>query len=646
MQVTIKSIQLLNFKGIRNLKFDFGKITNISGDNGTGKSTVFDAFTWLLFGKNSNDDKDFNIKTLDEHNNPIHRLEHIVSAQIEIDGKVIDFKRVYKEKWVKKKGEEVQEFSGHETLFFVDDVPLSQTEYKSRVDFILNESIAKMITSPTYFNSLKWQERRKVLETMAGSITNEEVAGSNQSFKDLLVLIGGEDLDKYKKKISAKKALLKESLSKIPTRIDEAKLSMPEAADYTQIEKRIEELNLEIKEVEGKLEDKTKAFETEYQAIQNKQSELHQLKMKLSDAEGRNKYSKQEQLTDIGEQIRLAENSISTAKGSQTSNENQIKAWQAEIDRLIQANNILRDDWTKENARTLEIDVNSFNCPTCKQSLPESEIELKRSQFTENFNNDKKGKLDRINATGATNKAEIEKLKQKIKDLEEFNVSLATSVNESEAILSSLKQSKVEVENSPVVDTEEIVSLRKEIEGFIIPGTPIVDNAELKSKRQDLQNELLRQRSSLSTRDQRQKIESRIKDLEQEEQTQSQELASLEREEFTIAEFSKAKIETIESRINGKFNIVKFKMFESQINGGESETCECLVNGVPYSDVNTAGKIQAGIDIINALSKHNNINAPIFIDNRESIVRIPDCDSQIINLIVKVGSPLEATIIQ
>ena len=98
--------------------------------------------------------------------------------------------------------------------------------------------------------------------------------------------------------------------------------------------------------------------------------------------------------------------------------------------------------------------------------------------------------------------------------------------------------------------------------------------------------------------------------------------------------FRKAQIEHIEERINGMFRVVRWKMFETQINGGEVETCECTIDGVPFSDLNTAGKINAGLDIINAIQQCDGITAPVFIDNRESVTEIADLDGQIVNLIV------------
>lgn len=141
-------------------------------------------------------------------------------------------------------------------------------------------------------------------------------------------------------------------------------------------------------------------------------------------------------------------------------------------------------------------------------------------------------------------------------------------------------------------------------------------------------------KTQLNTKGSKEKTENRITELGDQEKKLAQELANLEGTEFCIEQFQKAKMDTLEERINGRFSIVRFKMFEQQVNGGQSETCTTLIEGVPYADANTASKIAAGLDIINTLSDHYGVTAPIFIDNRESIIHIPESKSQIINLIV------------
>lgn len=640
MKIQLKSITLLNFKGLRNFHADFAHITNIQGDNGTGKTTIFDAFTWLLFGKNSEDAKDFNIKTLDANNQPIHKLSHEVQATLSVDGRDMTFRRCYREKWTTKKGSPIEEFTGHVSEYYVDDVPLAQKEFQSRVDFLMNESIAKMITNPLYFNSLKWQDRRGVLEAMAGPITDNELTAGNEDFTNLLKQIGGETLTNFKKKIAAKKSKIKDELIEFPGRIDEVKRNMPEPVDIQGTQNAISGVEAEIKGIDEAIENKAKALELEFKKIQQKQKELNELHTELNNAQYENNSEKEQRLQELNQLIRQTESKLSADRREVENLQNQIAGHKATIERLHIHNTSLRNDWNNENAKTLTIDEHALNCPTCKQALPEEQRANTVETLTKNFNDSKARKLAEITAQGTTNKEEIAKREKQIEEIEKQIGLIQSQVNQNETLLPGIKSNRDKIQSEPVVESARVIEVKKKIEAFEMPQAPVIDNEELKQRKAALQKDLDALKAKLQVKGQIEKAEARIAELETQEKAMAQELADLEKTEFTIAQFSKAKIEAIESRINGKFKMVKFKMFEQQINGGESEACECMVNGVPYSDVNTAGKINAGIDIINALTAHYGISAPIFIDNRESVIELLPCESQIINLIATANMPL------
>lgn len=643
MKIHILNMRLLNFKGIRNLNLEFNDETTITGDNATGKTTVFDAFTWAMFGKNSSDAKDFNIKTLDELNRPIHKLDHEVEVVLQINDKQVKLKRTLREKWVKKRGSETSEFTGHETEFFIDDVPLSQNEYKSRIDFYLREELAKMITNPLYFNQMKWQDRRTVLEAMAGEITNEEIAGSNQTFINLVARLGDASLIDFKKKSGAKKKLIKDSLEQIPTRIDELKNAMPEVKDFDSLEIQVKEKQAAIQKVEDDIEDKSLLYKTQFEIIQLDQQKLNNLKLKLNKAESENKNSKQTLLSEIDSKIRLSESELRNDNSLLISTGKDIVINASRIETLNKENEALREKWEAENAKQLEIEEGEFNCPTCEQKLPQAQLATKKETLTKNFNADKTKRLNEISMSGKNNKARIEELEKSNQASELEKEIISKRIEANNTILADLKAERLTVETQPVMESNEVVELKKLIDGFKIDEAPKIDNTELKNKKQAITLEIDALKNQLADKEQIKKITNRIAELEAEEKKLSQELADLERTEFTIDAFSKAKIEMIESRINGKFNLVRFKMFETQINGGEVECCECMVKGVPYADINTASKINAGIDIINALTEHYKVNAPIFIDNRESIIKILPCKSQIINLVAMKDKKLTVT---
>ena len=260
MEIKILNLKLRNFKGVKELEINFDcKNTNIYGANATGKTTVFDAFKWLFFDKDSNDRKDFNIKTLDSNNNPIHFLEHEVEATLIIDGIDTTFKKVLQEKWVKKRGQTEQEFSGHETNYWIDEVPVKKKDYEEKINSLIPESLFKLITDPSYFNNqLKWTERRELLINISGAnISDDEILDSKEEFKILKNNLDGRSIDDYKKVVQAKIKDLNKQKETIPVRIDELTntLITEHEIDYEKIEKEKAEYNQQLQAIELEMTD-------------------------------------------------------------------------------------------------------------------------------------------------------------------------------------------------------------------------------------------------------------------------------------------------------------------------------------------------------------------------------------------------------
>ena len=642
MQITIQWLSLTNFKGIRNLKVDFGKtITNISGGNATGKTTIFDAFTWLLFGKNSDDAKDFNVKTLDANNKPLHKLSHEVEGLLTADGREIRFRKCYKEKWVKKRGAAEEEFTGHETEYYVDDVPLSQKEYQARVDFIMNETVAKMVTNPLYFNSLKWQERRTILESLIPSITDAAIASGNDAFTQLIAEIGNETIINFKKKIAAQKNRIKDSLSNIPPRIDELQRSKPTPVDYKAMKVVIKQKEKAMLAVEQEIEDSSKAYDSEFAKILELQQHKNKLQLELSNEESELSRKNKMIISQYEIMIEKLNYEIAECRKDEISSLAKINEVKRQSQEINEANDKLRGEWSLANARQLILDDNSLNCPTCHQALPDEQRNNTVNKLTKNFNESKQNELNRISQIGKQNKAIIESNTTMIDDLNLRINKIKSTIEQHQIDLSKTKDALNLARVNTLQESPRIDELKAAIKAIVIPKSPVVDVDSLKQKRNELRSSIRELNQQLALEGELQRIESRIKQLTTEEQMMAQDLADLERKEYLISEFTKAKIDAIEKQINEKFSLVKFKMFEQQINGGETEACECMVNGVPFSDLNTASKINAGVDIINVLSAHYNVIAPIFIDNRESVNSIIETKSQLINLIVSKENNLK-----
>lgn len=641
-QIEIKQIHLLNFKGVRNLLVDFvGDVTTISGDNGTGKTTIFDAFTWVLFGKDSDDRKAFNVKTLDKDGNPIEKLPHEVTATFVVDNQVVTIRRCFNEKWQKRRGSAVEEFTGHEEERFINDVPYSVKDFTSKInELFCSEEIFKLITSPFAFNGLKTDKQRNILTTMIGEISDAEIANGYIDFQELLQNLQGKTLDEYRKEITAKKRVIKTEITTIPSRIDEQKRNVIDvntniiAEEANKLEQRLSEINAQLTDIVNAEEASNKAISEQYDVIRGKERELNDLKIKVTT-------DVMQEYNDTMQRISIINGKIDLVKADSDRKQAMIARYKEIIENCNQRRNELIATWKSINAESLVFDDNEFICPTCKRPFDEGEIAIRKAEMIENFNEDKTRRLARNNELGKQNNEDKVKAENAVKELQ-------LGIEDNSAEIAGLLQSLPKTVEKPNIDlaianNEEIKALQAEIDNLrqqVTAPTTNESKQQLISERDSINAVLRESQRQLAMADNNKRINDRIAELELQYRNQCEALAELERIEHIIEQFSKRKTELIEHKVNDLFAIVKFRMFESLINGGEVETCVATINGVPFADLNSASKINAGLDIINAISKHYNVVAPIFIDNAESINEIMHTQSQQVRLQVSKDTTL------
>lgn len=652
MKIIIKSLTIKNFKGIKDMSISFDRvITNIFGDNATGKTTIFDAFTWLFFGKESTDRKDFNIKnTVDTS---LNRRDHEVEATIIADGSELAIKRIYREKWVKKKGAEEATREGNEQAFFWDGVPINLNEFNKRVSGLIDEKVFKLISNPAHFNELPWKERRSILFDIAGDVSDSEIAGSNTKFQSLLAnLTNGKTLEDYKKQIASQRKKLKDELQDIPVKISEVHNNIPVIdGDAVLIRRDIDNKQAEIKGLDQMMLDRNKALESQQEVIREHQNRIF-AKQQEVDSIVRKTISLAENASNERQTARRKiVNELSSNQESLKQIESQRDRRQNEINRLTAEANEKRAKWMAlneekdtESKRTLEFDDHAFTCPTCSRLFDADDIENKKQDLKKNF---EANQTEIVNSIGREMSAIAEdgkKINEEIQRLQSLD-----SSDEIESIKKAIKDVSDELQQfdqlsaAPAKSTEELLleneqyqSLTKELAELkaSLPESPKVDISDLQAKKVVLNDEIQTLQKELAKEGVITSNKERIKQLEADEKRMAQELASLEGQEFTIEGFTRKKIEEVEKRINGLFEHVTFKMFNRLENGGEEEVCETMLGGVPYSDLNNASRINAGLDIINALSNYYGVSAPIFVDNAESITRLIDVHSQVIRLVV------------
>ena len=640
--IFLQQISLHNFKGIKSKTIDFkNHETNILGANGSGKTTIFDAFTWLLFGKDSHDRKDFNIKTILENGKTIEKTEHSVTATLSVDGEEIVLKRIFKESWVKKRGELEAELKGHETEFYVNDVPKKSGEYSAYINEIVNENYFKFITNPKYFAAQNWKVQRDILFEISGTVSDAEIANGNEKFAALLDQLNGKSIEDYKLQIQSQKKKLKADLDVIPTRIDEVERNKPEAENWAELEAQSVEISRKIDAIDVGLENSAKslqAFNEKQRAIQ---SEINELSNKQAQLVAEKNAENQKIDYKNKSEKREIEFKIETAKREISNHNKSIENLEKSKENFSSQLNALGDEFDAVNASKYEASTDGLTCPVwqikCADSKSLEFHQNNQKKAEETFNAEKVEKLRKINEKGKTLKAELAGIDGEV-------ATYKGKISSAEAEIKTLEQ-KLAIypsDNAKIVEVSgkeipEWLELQRQIDAKKenITQYPVSGNSdEVKAEKTALQNELMTIHQKLAKKSQIEAAENRIAELNAEMKKIAQQISTLEKDEFIIDEFTKAKISESEARINSRFTFVQFKLFDTQINGAVVPTCEALINGVPYSDANTASQINAGLDIINVLSKFYGVSAPVFIDNRESVSFILPTETQIVNLIV------------
>ncbi|UVN06014.1 MAG: AAA domain protein [Satomivirus wayo] len=643
-EIKLKSLILVNFKGVRNLEVVFtDQRTIISGDNGTGKTTIFDAFTWLLFGKDSTgrSDSNFNIKTIDPlTKKPILHLEHSVTGVISVDGKEMKLQRNYVEKWVKPRGTTEETLKNHETEFYLNDVKLAtKKEYESEVAAILTEDIFRMITNPFYFISLKVDAQKELLFDMAGGISDDEVAAIKPEYIELLAQLSGRSLSQFSKEVAAKKKACNDVLAVIPSQIDTARRLMPESEDWEALEIELQKKKQRLTEIDNQITDKSKINEQENQRKLEIQRTIGDKRMSLVNRQNEIRASAGAERNEVMMKLKDLEYNHKSETRDLELNRSSLSNCESEIQRIEDTLSVLRNEYRKINAETIQYPEGAFVCPTCKRQLEVDDIEAKQNELLANFNQNKAKRLKENKDKGFSlvelkkkKEAERDSIISKIKESEDRIVLIEREIEVQKANMPEAPDVDAMIKNDPTCISlnNEIADLNNQLN---IESKP-VDVSELRFAKSSLDDNIQELYKRLAKRDQIERAKKEIEELEEKRIQNNQAKADLEKWEFTVMSFQKDKDAKLIEKINSMFEVVSFSFVTEQLNGGEKLTCVCTVNGTPYPDVNTAGKVNAGLDIINAICKYKGVSAPIFIDNSESVNKIIPTISQVINLVV------------
>lgn len=634
----LTKLELLNFKGLKAFTINFNGDVIIRGDNATGKTTVFDSVCWLLFGKDSLDRADFEIKTLDM-GEPVHKVNHEVTGTFTLDeGGTVELKRVYREKYSSPRGGEVT-MTGHTTDYFVDGVPKKEKEYKEIVNSLVDENIFKLITNPLYFNeTYSWQNRRKLLLEMCGDISDKDVIAEYSELKALTDILSGHSVDDHRKVVAAKKTAINKELDMIPVRIDEALRGKPTIDTPRDV--LIQDISLATTTIETLEADK--ALLVNGHAVVDTRAELRDVQRQLMarESELQMEYKKQSALKSneynmvISELNNLSSKVESTKHRLDTSNRD-IQRIESVIDELMHQRQQVNED-----AFVMDIDE---ACPTCGQKLPAEQIQAAREKAETKFNLRKSKQLEELNQSIELKQQDIENIKKRDAGLEPVET-LEALIKAKELVKQTITDEIGQL-TAPVLDDDSIYADLK-AEEFMLQMKLDESNTDHSEEIADIDKRIaatkehrINLETELNKYEEAKRIDTRVAELESQQAELAAEKSKLDEASYLMDEFVKAKVNMLEDVINSRFKLARFKMFNVMLNGNVEECCETTYKGVPYRSMNNAARINIGLDIINALTSYFKVNAPVFIDNAEAVTEFVPVNSQTIKLIVDESEP-------
>ncbi len=623
------SLILDNFKGIKHFElFAGGKDIDVYAANGVGKTTLADAYFWLLFGKDSagRSDSNFDIiplgtSGLDCSVRGVFRKE---------DGEEFSLRRVYRQVFTRKNGESEREYKGNTTDFYINDVPKPKKDYTAFVAEICEESTLMLLTDPDRFpGKMHWEERRNMLiKLFAGETDDRKIIQAHAELEPLLGLIGLKSVDDYAAIARERRKAINRELSDIPGRIDEAEKAKPaEAVPLPTDGPRIGQLVVE----KQKIEDEISSIRSG-ELVSTTRKEIAELEAEIARAGA--SYTQRTMTMTTSPELtaaRVEKAQLSSEISERTykldSLKRQITVTEAELDELRQA---CIDNFNME-----------FNgdgtCPTCGREYPESQIE----SMIATWNKQKADRQEQLEAQGRSKKAELDRMKQ---ELDALQVEQDESQKRLQKVESTICAIEKNIQKPPVWEATpeyeamalEVIKKRQQLDD--LQRSIDTNISRWKERLAAVEAEI----AEINTRQTNKSIidqqNARIRQLMKEEKELALELAKIDNGLRLADEFVQVQAADIEDSVNSAFRIVKWKLFDRQINGGIKACCEATVDGVEYgTNLNSAAKLNAGLDIISALSSKMGVSFPIWIDNAESVTDYLPVQSQVIRLFVSAA---------
>lgn len=632
MNIQLKQLRLENFKCHKALKLDFGgKDASIYGDNATGKTSVYDALTWLLFGKDSagNGEKNIEIKPLAPDGSvKDHQAITEVEAVLLADGEEITLRRTYQELWSTKRGSAEATYDGNTSEYFVDGVPCKANAYKARVAELVNEEQFRLLTTVSYFpDKLPWQKRREALFSLFGALTDLQIMETDQRFTPLMQSMGKLTLADFKKVVTQKRKGFMATRDEVPARISECEKTISDLSgtDFDGAEAQLSILNGRLNSLNAEL-----LAIQQNTAVQRKEIELKKAKLELESIERENTSYRKSQENAVPSIMGL-EAELRQARASADSAKRSLDMYLLKIKRCDDQISTVRERWKQIKSEEYS---ESDTCPTCGQKLPQERIIDSVHRFTE----DKKRRMEHMVELGEGYKADKAMAQQEEYEARSCIQGFDNLAHEIEERIRKAKEAETVIADMPYY-AEKKSAVQAAVTAIGEELTKLQEDAAsaasgLRSRMREVKAEIDRVSGIAGLRSSYDYAQRRIQELLEDAQAAADNLSQLDRLLYLMEEFSRYKASFVEEGINNEFRLAKFRLFREQANGGVEDRCDVVYDGVPYIGLNNGMKINVGIDIINTLSRAYGVTVPLFVDNAESVTNLEKADCQVIRLVV------------
>lgn len=628
--IRIEKIEIQNFKGCRDRVIYFGNKTDIFGANASGKTTIMDAFCWLMFNKDSSGSEKFNIRPLNTHGNMVDNVDIMVEAILDVDGATVALQKVQKQNWVKKRGTDTATLSGNVNTYEIDSFPASEKEFKEKIASIIPEGLFKLLSDPRAFAALPWKKQREILLKFISEITDADVLATNEAeYAPIAEEVLAAGVEKATDKAKKAMAKLKDRQKELPARIDEASKSLVQVTELSDLELQRNALNEQLESVKKQRDDAGQA----YKAVADIQAEIMHLKLDMSNIEQTANESLDERRREARRNHDDLESKAYELFHWRQKKERELKQVRDSVEEKEKVRASLGEKYKETRAMTM--DESETVCKMCGQVLPSDRIDQNRADFEKN----KADMVNKILEQGRKVKYEIDEDTAKIAPLESEIASLKTAWND---VITEKNKAYENMNSIPatvdISENQEYQALQTKLSnleaqiGNMDTGENLKKQLEIRER--GIREELDAVNKQFAVVESNERVQERIDELKSEQKDLGQKVADQEQKIFLLEKFSRTKMDMLADGINSRFGIVSFKLFEIQINGGMKDTCEMMVDGVPYSSLNSAAKTHAGLDVIAALSRLYDLSVPVWLDNRESVSEIPEIDGQVINLFV------------